>query len=103
MTAVRARAVGAPETDREVDSAVAAAGDSLRIAAWTLVSRLTGVLRIAAIGAVLGPTLLGNTFQFTNSLPNLVYYGFLGGSLFFFVVFAALVAHSHYYAVTSRP
>lgn len=26
---------------------------------------------------------------------------FLGGSLFFFVVFAALVAHSHYYASTT--
>ena len=26
---------------------------------------------------------------------------FLGGSLFFFVLFAVLVGHSHYYAVTS--
>ena len=69
-----------------------AAADSVRIAAWTLVSRLTGVLRVAAIGAVLGPTLLGNTFQFTNSLPNLVYYGFLAGSLFSSLLVPTLVA-----------
>ncbi|NYJ05843.1 murein biosynthesis integral membrane protein MurJ [Petropleomorpha daqingensis] len=54
-------------------------------------SRLTGVLRIAAIGAVLGPTLLGNAFQFTNSLPNLVYYGFLAGSLFSSLLVPTLV------------
>ena len=42
----------------------------------------TGVIRFAVIGAVLGPTFFGNTYQFTNSLPNLVYYGFLAGSLF---------------------
>jgi putative peptidoglycan lipid II flippase len=72
-------------------AAVAAARDSLRVAGWTLVSRLTGVLRVAAIGAVLGPTLLGNTFQFTNSLPNLVYYGFLAGSLFSSLLVPALV------------
>jgi putative peptidoglycan lipid II flippase len=73
-------------------TAAGAAGDSLRIAGWTLVSRLTGVLRVAAIGAVLGPTLLGNTFQFTNSLPNLVYYGFLAGSLFSSLLVPSLVA-----------
>jgi putative peptidoglycan lipid II flippase len=61
------------------------------VAGWTLVSRLTGVLRVAAIGAVLGPTLLGNTFQFTNSLPNLVYYGFLAGSLFSSLLVPSLV------------
>jgi putative peptidoglycan lipid II flippase len=78
--------------DEAAATAVAAAGDSLRIAAWTLVSRLTGVLRVAAIGAVLGPTLLGNTFQFTNTLPNLVYYGFLAGSLFSSLLVPSLVA-----------
>ena len=31
---------------------------------------------------MLGPTFFGNTYQFMNSLPNLVYYGFLAGSLF---------------------
>jgi putative peptidoglycan lipid II flippase len=79
----RRRTEDLPGPEGELESfAAATAGDSLRISAWTLVSRLTGVLRLAAVGAVLGPTLLGNTFQFTNSLPNLIYYGFLGGSLF---------------------
>jgi putative peptidoglycan lipid II flippase len=74
-------------------SPAAAAGDSLTVAAWTMVSRVTGVARFAVIGAVLGPTFFGNTYQFTNSLPNLVYYGFLGGSLFSSLLVPALVRH----------
>ncbi|MCU1658676.1 MAG: putative peptidoglycan lipid flippase [Pseudonocardiales bacterium] len=70
-----------------------AASDSIAVAAWTLVSRITGVAKIAAIGAVLGPTFLGNTFQFTNSLPNLIYYGLLAGSLFSSLLVPALVKH----------
>jgi len=70
-----------------------AAGDSVTVAGWTVVSRVTGLVRIAAIGAVLGPTVLGNTFQFTNSLPNLLYYGLLGGSLFTSLLVPALVHH----------
>src|SRR6266566_8455110 len=73
--------------------AAAAAGDSISVAAWTIVSRLTGVAKFAAIGAVLGPTFFGNTYQFTNSLPNLVYYGFLAGSLFSSLLVPALVRH----------
>jgi putative peptidoglycan lipid II flippase len=71
----------------------AAAGDSITVAGWTIVSRVTGVARFACIGAVLGPTLFGNTYQFTNSLPNLVYYGFLAGSLFSSLLVPALVRH----------
>ena len=44
------------------------------------------------IGAVLGPTALGNTYQLTNNLPNLLYYGFLAGSLFSSVLVPHLVA-----------
>src|SRR5207245_8220201 len=71
----------------------AAAGDSITVAGWTIVSRATGVLKFACIGAVLGPTFFGNTYQFTNSLPNLVYYGFLAGSLFSSLLVPALVRH----------
>lgn len=71
----------------------AAAGDSMTVAAWTMVSRVTGVARFAAIGAVLGPTFFGNTYQFTNSLPNLIYYGFLAGSLLSSLLVPALVRH----------
>jgi peptidoglycan biosynthesis protein MviN/MurJ (putative lipid II flippase) len=73
--------------------AAAAAGDSITVAAWTIVSRVSGVAKFACIGAVLGPTFFGNTYQFTNSLPNLVYYGFLAGSLFSSLLVPALVRH----------
>lgn len=65
----------------------------MTVAAWTLMSRVTGLIRFAAVGAVLGPTFFGNTYQFTNSLPNLVYYGFLAGSLFSSLLVPALVRH----------
>jgi putative peptidoglycan lipid II flippase len=80
----------ADDGKQETWNALGTAGDSFSVAAWTLVSRLTGVLRVAAVGAVLGPTLLGNTFQLTNSLPNLVFYGFLAGSLFCSLLVPAL-------------
>jgi putative peptidoglycan lipid II flippase len=72
---------------------ISAAGDSMTVAAWTMLSRITGLLRFAVIGAVLGPTFFGNTYQFTNSLPNLIYYGFLAGSLFSSLLVPALVGH----------
>src|SRR5437773_1430802 len=74
-------------------NAVAAARDSVTVAAWTIVSRGTGVVKFAVIGAVLGPTFFGNTYQFTNSLPNLVFYGLLAGSLFSSLLVPALVRH----------
>src|SRR3954471_22842627 len=69
------------------------AGDSIAVAAWTIVSRVAGVVKYAAVAAVLGPTFFGNTYQFANSLPNLVYYGFLGGSLFSSLLVPVLVPH----------
>ena len=73
--------------------AVSAARDSMTVAAWTIISRVTGVIRFAVIAAVLGPTLFGNTYQLTNSLPNLLYYGLLAGSLFSSLLVPALVKH----------
>jgi murein biosynthesis integral membrane protein MurJ len=67
--------------------------DSLSVAVWTLVSRFTGVLRGITIAAVLGATYFANTFQFTNSLPNLVFYGLLAGSMFSSLLVPALVGH----------
>jgi putative peptidoglycan lipid II flippase len=83
-----------PQSTQEArQGAAAAAGDSITVAAWTIVSRVTGVAKFVCIGAVLGPTFFGNTYQFTNSLPNLVYYGFLAGSLFSSLLVPALVHH----------
>ena len=70
-----------------------AVGDSLSVAIWTFVSRFTGVLRGITIAAVLGATYFANTYQFTNSLPNLIFYGLLAGSLFSSLLVPALVQH----------
>ncbi|MDT4915147.1 MAG: putative peptidoglycan lipid flippase [Pseudonocardiales bacterium] len=72
---------------------VATTRDSVTVAVWTAVSRVTGLLRVAVVGAVLGATYLGNTYQFTNSVPNLVYYGLLGGSLVSSLLVPLLVRH----------
>lgn len=70
-----------------------AVGDSLSVAVWTFISRFTGVLRAITIAAVLGLTYFANTYQFTNSLPNLVFYGLLAGSMFSSLLVPALVDH----------
>jgi putative peptidoglycan lipid II flippase len=50
------------------------------VAAWVLVSRVSGFGRVAVAGAVLGPTFFGNLFQLTGTIPVLVF-GLLFGSL----------------------
>jgi len=82
-----------PQDLAALSGPAAAAGDSIAVATWTIVSRVTGVAKFAAIAAVLGPTFFGNTYQFTNSLPNLVYYGILAGSLLSSLLVPALVRH----------
>jgi len=39
----------------------------------TAVSRLTGLVRIVIVGAVIGDTFLGNTYSTTNAVPNLIF------------------------------
>ncbi len=56
------------------------ATSSVRVAIGTVASRATGVGRVIAVAAVLGPTLLGNLFQAVYVLPALIYQ-FLAGSL----------------------
>lgn len=67
------------------------ARNSLSVAQWTLVSRLTGFARIVTVAAVLGPTYLGNTYQATNLVPNLVF-EMLTGSLLATLLVPSLVA-----------
>src|SRR5438067_5082860 len=90
--ALRVGGATAIEPDDHVRG-VAAARDSTTVAVWTIVSRVTGLVKFAVIGAVLGPTFFGNTHQFTNSLPNLLYYGLLAGSLFSSLLVPVLVRH----------
>src|SRR5439155_18055546 len=56
------------------------AAETFGVAGWTLVSRVTGLLRVAAIGATLGPTFFANIFQATNTVPNITY-NLMAGSL----------------------
>jgi putative peptidoglycan lipid II flippase len=60
---------------------------------WTVVSRLTGLGRAMVVGAVLGATYLGNTYQAVNSIPNLIYYQLLAGSLFASLLVPPLIRH----------
>lgn len=105
MWRVRSPALGAASTDTEssvaartvarapLDADDTTSHDSMLVSAGTSLARLTGVVRVVIIGAVLGPTTFGNAFQITNSLPNLIYYGFLAGSLVSSLLVPALVRH----------
>jgi putative peptidoglycan lipid II flippase len=68
------------------------AGDSVAVAAWTIVSRLTGFARVMTVAAVLGPTYLGNVYLAINTLPNIAY-SVLTGSLFTRLLVPPLVRH----------
>ena len=54
--------------------------NSLVVARWMIVSRLTGFLRLAAVAAILGPTFFGNLVQSALFLP-VISYEVLSGSL----------------------
>jgi putative peptidoglycan lipid II flippase len=73
-------------------AATSFAANSLAVASWTAVSRASGFVRVAVVGAVLGPTYLGNIFQATSSLPMLCYAA-LTGSLFSSLLVPRLVRH----------
>lgn len=67
-----------------------AARRSVAIAAWTLVSRVTGLARVVVIGAVLGPTFLANVFLASNTVPAVIYSA-IAGPVLALVVVPALV------------
>jgi putative peptidoglycan lipid II flippase len=74
-------------------SADALVANSVSGALWTAVSRLSGLAQTLTVGAILGATYLGNTYQSINSLPNIVYYQLLSGSLFASILVPPLVHH----------
>jgi len=69
------------------------AGNSMTVAGWTAVSRVTGLARGIAVAAVLGPTYLGNLFQALYVVPALLYQ-MLAGSLFVALLVPVLVRHA---------
>ena len=103
MRSAEAAAVAAEEIadeqtadEQQSDAGVAESAlvqNSITGSAWTLVSRMSGLVRVVVIGAVLGATFLGNTYQAINMLPNLIYYQLLAGSLFMSLLVPPLVTH----------
>jgi putative peptidoglycan lipid II flippase len=83
---------GAAPSDTPGAEFVAIATDSRTVAVWTLVSRVTGFGRLAAIAAVLGPTYFGNLFQTANHLPNIIH-ELLAGALMSALLVPPLVRH----------
>ncbi|WP_177226437.1 lipid II flippase MurJ [Saccharopolyspora shandongensis] len=51
-----------------------------------LISRLTGLVRVVVVGAVLGPTYFANAFVATNMVPNLTYSVIAGPALALVIV-----------------
>lgn len=83
--------VAPPSASRyEEPTARATIHSSATVAGWTLISRVTGLLRVVVIGAVLGPTFLANAFLSTNTVPNLVY-SVVAGPVLALVIVPALV------------
>lgn len=68
-----------------------AANNSASVAIWTLASRITGLVRVVVLAAVLGPTFFGNIVQTTNLLPYTVY-NILAGSMLTSLLVPPLVA-----------
>jgi len=66
------------------------ARSSVTVAAWTLVSRVTGLLRVLVIGALLGPTYFANVFQAGYVLPSNVF-TIMAGPVLGMVVVPAVV------------
>ena len=66
------------------------ARNSATVAIWTLLSRVTGLLRVVVIGAVLGPTYFANSFQSTNVVPNIVF-SLLAGPVLTMVVVPGVI------------
>lgn len=82
--------VSEPERTEILDGLAGLVADSRTVAAWTLVSRVTGFGRVATMAAVLGPTYFGNLFQTCVLLPGIIF-ALLGGSLFAAILVPALV------------
>lgn len=82
----------AAEAGTETDTDSELSNDAWVVTAWTLISRITGFIRIAAAGAVFGPTLLSNIYQSAVVLPNIAY-NLMAGSLIVSLVVPAIVGH----------
>src|SRR6476660_6449680 len=65
--------IAASRPDGPVPAEASFARSTASMTALTAVSRFTGFVRIVVVAAVLGTTFLGNTYQSTNTVPNLLF------------------------------
>lgn len=72
---------GEPRSAAERSTSSSVVRSSGIMAILSLISRATGFLRTAAIGAAIGGGLVGNAYQVANTLPNMLYELLLGGIL----------------------
>jgi putative peptidoglycan lipid II flippase len=71
-----------PPMPEEIDDSTGAvARNSGAMAIGSLVSRATGFVRVAVIGAAAGGATVGDDYNIANNLPNMVYELLLGGVL----------------------
>jgi putative peptidoglycan lipid II flippase len=72
---------GVPPTPPIPDEQPSIARSSAIMAAGSVVSRVTGLLRTVVLGAAIGAFTVGNAYNLANTLPNMVYELLLGGVL----------------------
>src|SRR5262245_36186784 len=87
--AVAAEPIPVPEAPGE--AGIDETTQSYGVAGWTLFSRVTGLLRVAVAGAILGSTFFANIFQATNTIPNLTY-NLMAGSVLTALIIPLIVA-----------
>src|SRR2546423_7547127 len=62
-----------PRTDVGADLDAGLLRSTVSITAGNVASRITGFVRVIAIGAALGTTFLGNTYQTSNLVSNILF------------------------------
>src|SRR5215475_8360532 len=77
----RGRAKVPSRPPRVPDEQPSVARSSAIMAAGSVVSRVTGLLRTVVLGAAIGAFAVGNAYNIANTLPNMVYELLLGGVL----------------------
>ncbi|MCY0928802.1 murein biosynthesis integral membrane protein MurJ [Streptomyces sp. H27-H1] len=70
-----------PAADRAAPRKNSVLRSGALMAAGSIVSRATGFVRTAVIGAALGTTLLGDGYAVANTVPNILYILLIGGAL----------------------
>jgi len=78
---VPTRPGGPPPAPAIPDEQPSIARSSAIMATGSMVSRVTGLLRTVVLGAAIGASSVGNAYNLSNTLPNMVYELLLGGVL----------------------